>query len=188
MSTWTTPRTWVAAELVTAAIGNVHWRDNLASLREGQIAIASQATGDFVFASSATQLGRLAVGGAYQSIRRNSAAAAYEFYKYWHPRTAITASTGTPTPSADTDDGYVINALAANATFGAPTGTPGNHQRLLIQIKDNGTSRTLAWNAIYVAAGPALPTATTISKWLTLLFVYNTSITSWQLIATAQEA
>ena len=26
---WTTPRTWVAGELVTAAIGNVHWRDNL---------------------------------------------------------------------------------------------------------------------------------------------------------------
>lgn len=26
---WTTPRTWVAAELVTAAIGNTHWRDNL---------------------------------------------------------------------------------------------------------------------------------------------------------------
>ena len=26
---WTAPRTWVAGELVTAALGNTHWRDNL---------------------------------------------------------------------------------------------------------------------------------------------------------------
>lgn len=26
---WTDPRTWTAGELVTAAIGNAHWRDNL---------------------------------------------------------------------------------------------------------------------------------------------------------------
>lgn len=26
---WTTPRTWVAGEVVTAAMGNTHWRDNL---------------------------------------------------------------------------------------------------------------------------------------------------------------
>ena len=30
---WTTPRTWVAGEVVTAAIGNVHWRDQLNALR-----------------------------------------------------------------------------------------------------------------------------------------------------------
>jgi hypothetical protein len=30
---WTTPRTWAAGELVTAAIGNVHWRDNFNALR-----------------------------------------------------------------------------------------------------------------------------------------------------------
>lgn len=26
---WTAPRTWVASEVVTASIGNTHWRDNL---------------------------------------------------------------------------------------------------------------------------------------------------------------
>jgi len=26
---WTTPRTWTTSELVTASIGNTHWRDNL---------------------------------------------------------------------------------------------------------------------------------------------------------------
>jgi hypothetical protein len=30
---WTAPRTWIAGELVTASIGNAHWRDNLLALR-----------------------------------------------------------------------------------------------------------------------------------------------------------
>jgi len=30
---WTAPRTWVAGELVTASMGNVHWRDNQLELR-----------------------------------------------------------------------------------------------------------------------------------------------------------
>lgn len=29
---WTLPRTWVTGELVTASIGNLHWRDNLLAL------------------------------------------------------------------------------------------------------------------------------------------------------------
>ena len=33
--TWTSPRTWVAGEIVTAAIGNLHWRDNLLALAHG---------------------------------------------------------------------------------------------------------------------------------------------------------
>lgn len=57
---WTVPRTWVAAETVTAALGNVHWRDNFTALRAGGIVVASQAAGDFLFASSSTQIGRLA--------------------------------------------------------------------------------------------------------------------------------
>ena len=30
---WTTPRTWVTGEVVTAALGNTHWRDNLRYLK-----------------------------------------------------------------------------------------------------------------------------------------------------------
>lgn len=30
---WSAPRTWVAGELVTAALGNAHWRDNLSLLK-----------------------------------------------------------------------------------------------------------------------------------------------------------
>jgi hypothetical protein len=85
---------------------------------------------------------------------------------------------------------YDLTALAQAATFAAPSGTPANGNRLLIRIKDNGTARTLAWNAIYVAGGVALPTTTVLSKILTLLFIYNTSnsLNKWCLVASAQEA
>lgn len=57
---WTTPRTWVAGELVTAAIGNTHWRDNFNALYAGAMSISSQAANDVPYATSATQLGRSA--------------------------------------------------------------------------------------------------------------------------------
>ena len=40
---WTAPRTWVAGEIVTAAIGNTHWRDNLIEciLRGGTVPLTA---------------------------------------------------------------------------------------------------------------------------------------------------
>jgi hypothetical protein len=107
-----------------------------------------------------------------------------------NPRVGGTTSSSTPTPNADTDDIYALTALAAGATFGAPTGTPVNGQKLIIRIKDNGTARALTWNAIYVAGGVALPTTTVISKILTIGFMYNTdnSLNKWMCIASSQEA
>ena len=55
---WTAPRTWVAGETVTAAIGNVHWRDNL-----NATAVAVVTTkGDLAVATASVTLTRLAVG------------------------------------------------------------------------------------------------------------------------------
>ncbi len=104
------------------------------------------------------------------------------------PRVSASASSGPPTPNADTDDMYVLTALAAGATFGAPTGSPANGQNLLIRIKDNGTARSLAWNAIYRAIGVALPTTTAVSKTLYVGARYNSADTKWDVIAVAQEA
>lgn len=109
------------------------------------------------------------------------------------PKIGGTTSSSTPTPNADTDDLYDLTALAVGATFGAPTGTPVNGQKIIIRIKDNGTAQTLAFNSGaggYVAGGVALPTTTVISKILTLGFMYNTanSLNKWCLIASAQEA
>lgn len=55
---YTTPRTWVASELVTAALLNTHLRDNLAAINAGAVAVASQAAGDWLQASSASAVVR----------------------------------------------------------------------------------------------------------------------------------
>lgn len=105
------------------------------------------------------------------------------------PRVTSATSSASPTPNADNTDLYALTAQAATATFGAPTGTPANGQKLIIRIKDNGTAQTLNWNAAYVAGGPTLPTTTVISKTLHLGFIYNTdnSLNKWMLVAKSQE-
>lgn len=97
-------------------------------------------------------------------------------------RTTSTASSSTPTPNADTTDFYVLTALAANATFGAPTGTPVNGQRLVIRVKSDASIRTLAWNAAYRAGAVALPTATVASKTMYMEFMFNSADTKWDLL------
>ena len=57
---WTSPRTWVSAELITAAMANQHWRDNFIALYAGALSLASQAANDLPFCASATQLARIA--------------------------------------------------------------------------------------------------------------------------------
>lgn len=104
------------------------------------------------------------------------------------PRIASTASSATPTPNADTTDIYILTTLAAGATFGAPTGSPVQGQPLIIRIKDNGAAQTLAFNAIYRAVGPALPTTTVISKTMYIGAIYNSTDTKWDVLAVREEA
>jgi len=108
--------------------------------------------------------------------------------KRLNPRISTTASSSTPTPNADTDDMYTVTALAANATFGAPTGTPVNGQAMIIRVKDNGTARTLAFNAIYRAISVTLPTTTVISKTIYLGMIYNSNDTKWDITGYSLEA
>lgn len=93
--------------------------------------------------------------------------------------TSITSSS-TPTPNADTTDQYNVTALAASATFGAPTGTPTDGQMLSIRIKDNGTAQGLSFNAIYrFSSDLTAPATTVISKTMYLLFEYNAADVKW---------
>lgn len=102
-------------------------------------------------------------------------------------RIGSTASSSTPTPDADAHDWYLVTALAANATFGAPTGTPTDGQQLTIRIKDNGTARTLAWNAAYRASTDfALPTTTVISKTIYLTVAWNAADSKWDTVGLTQ--
>jgi hypothetical protein len=88
-----------------------------------------------------------------------------------------TTSSSTPAPTGDSRvNWYQLTALSANPTFAAPSGTPANHNELYIRILDNGTARTLGWNAIYRASSDLpLPTTTTLSKTMYLKFIYNSA-------------
>jgi hypothetical protein len=185
---WTAPRTFVAAELVTASMLNTHLRDNLNELRAGGLALSSQTGGDFLYAASSTQVGRLAAGGAFTSIRRNAAGTAYEFFRPEAPRVSTCVATQVaPTPNANTDDQFDALSMSVNMVFGTPTGSPVNGQRLLIRILDNGAARTIGWSGGWRSAGPALPTTTTAFKWMHLLFRYNANWNYWDLLGAAQD-
>lgn len=104
---------------------------------------------------------------------------------------AIPVATSSATGNLTIDVGTVGFAertgLTATTTI-ATTGTPTNGQKLMIRLKDNGTSRSLTWNAIFVQGGPSLPTATTAGKWMHLGFVYNSTNSKWMLVASSVEA
>ena len=97
------------------------------------------------------------------------------------------ASSATPTPvGSEFRNELYITALAENATFAAPSGTPVNGNVITIRVKDNGTARTLSWNAIYDDPYSAdLPATTTQSQTLLMAFKYNSQSVKWELVAIA---
>lgn len=157
-------------------------------------------TGDLIVASAANTPARLAMGTALQGVRVNAGATALEYAaaggdvtlagvqtltnKRVTARVGTVADSATPTPAGDDQDMFTVTALAQAATFGAPTGTPTNGQKLVIRVLDNGTARALAWNAVYRAGTDiALPATTVLSKTLYCGFIYNSAATKWDLIA-----
>lgn len=94
------------------------------------------------------------------------------------------ASSATPTPTGNARDNFfTVTALATNPTFAAPSGTPADGNTLLIRIKDDGTSRTLNWNAIYRDGSSfSLPAATVISETMYVQFVYNSADSVWDAV------
>jgi len=104
------------------------------------------------------------------------------------PRVTSTTSASSLTPSVATADIYAYTALAANLTINAPTGTPVDGDKLMFRILDNGTSRTLTWNATYTAIGVTLPTATTINKMVYVGCIYNAANTRWDVVAVTTQA
>lgn len=70
----------------------------MATIRAGGIGLASQATADFIYAASATQLARLALGTALQNPRVNAAGNGWEFGSL--PITLVGGAQGTNTSAA----------------------------------------------------------------------------------------
>jgi hypothetical protein len=99
------------------------------------------------------------------------------------PRVTSAASASTLTPDVSTTDTYAYTALAANLTINAPTGTPVDGTKLAFRILDNGTSRTLTWNATYTVIGTVLPPSTTANKTAYVGCVYNANNARWDVVA-----
>lgn len=102
-------------------------------------------------------------------------------------RRPVTVTAGaTPTFNTDNGDIFVISGLATNITSLTTnmTGTPTDGQPMLMRIKDNGTSRTVTPGASFVGTDVLAITslATTINKWLNLLWMYSSDLAKWELV------
>ena len=76
---YTSPSTFIAGSVLTAAQGNIHWRDNMIAVRAGGLAMSGQGGEQVVITDSATLLKVLALT-ALQSIRKNAGNTAIEAY------------------------------------------------------------------------------------------------------------
>lgn len=140
---------------------------------------------------------KLLLAGATSGASTLKAPAVASTYVHTLPAMTTTlASVGSTTEASNTatvvaiagiHHTHTITALAVGDTFGVPTVATGaldDTCQLVIRIKDNGTARALAWNAIFRASSDlALPTTTIVGKTLYLGFKYNVADTKWDLLA-----
>lgn len=98
-------------------------------------------------------------------------------------RVFTVTSTGTAVPDVSTTDHYIITAQSSSLTISIPTGTPINGQKLLYTFSDNGTQRSITWNAIHKAIGVILPTGTIPSGIIYAGEIYNGNANRWDVLA-----
>jgi hypothetical protein len=148
--------------------------------------------GDTLVASAADTLIRLGIGAANTIYYVNTDTPGWGTAEALNlSRLIITseASNATPTPARSSFRSmHCITAQAEAAAFAAPSGTPANGDSLLIRVEDDGSNRALTWNAIYEAAGVTMPTTTTAGKKLYIGFIYNSTDSKWDCIASVEEA
>lgn len=134
----------------------------------------------------------LALDTVTPQIRAPGAADTYTFPRAYSgrndPRVSSAASASSLTPDISSFDQYAYTALAVGLTINAPIGTPVDGNKLVFRLLDNGTTRTLTWNATYTAIGVTLPTATTANKTTYVGCIYNANNTRWDVIAVVTQA
>jgi len=102
-------------------------------------------------------------------------------------RVVTTTDDATAVIDIDTTDVYELSAIANNTTF-STTGTPTDGQKLVIRWKDAGVSKTITWDAVFVAIGITLPTSSTAGKWQYVGCQYNSGAAKWHAIALSTQA
>lgn len=97
-----------------------------------------------------------------------------------------TAGSNTVTPTFD-NDLVIRTGATAGITVANPTGTAIPGHGIVLQFKDNGTARAIAYGTQYRAVGVTLPLTTVAGKWLYLGMIYNSADTKWDVVSAAQE-
>lgn len=99
------------------------------------------------------------------------------------PRIYSTATTATLSPNVDNYDIFEITALAGNLTINDFSGTPTNGQKVIIRIRDNGTSRMLTWSTNMFVARATIPSnVTRPNTWSYFVFQYHSDTSNWEVI------
>jgi hypothetical protein len=97
-------------------------------------------------------------------------------------RVSTATTSGSISPNIGTNDAFERSAQTVTLTINAPSGTPVDGQRIRFRIKDNGVSRTLTWNAVYLSTFATVPGSTTAGKWHLVEFEYNATAAQWHCI------
>lgn len=98
-----------------------------------------------------------------------------------------TAGSNSVTPTFN-DDLVRRTGATAGITLNNPTGTAADGHGIVIELKDNGTARAIAYGSQYRAVGVTLPTTTVASKKLYLGMIFSNPDTKWDIVSVAQEA
>lgn len=165
--------------------GNLDVNGNsIVSVSNGNIAITPDGTGRVVLDG----INYPSADGSANQILQTNGSATLSFTdtltnKRVDPRVTSTTSASSITPDVSTTDIVAFTALAADLTINAPIGTPVNGNKLIFRILDNGTSRTLTWNATYTVIGVTLPTSTTVSKTVYVGCIYNSAASRWDVVS-----
>lgn len=101
------------------------------------------------------------------------------------PRDGSTTSSATPTINTDNVDQYRITAQTVDITSMTTnlSGTPSHGQRLLIEITGTA-SRAITWGSSFEASTIALPTTTSGTNMLSVLFTWNSTTSKWRIAGT----
>ena len=173
---WATPAGTVSSVSVTTANGV-----------SGTVA-TSTTTPAITLTLGAITPSSVAATGAVSGTSLSAGSATGTITGRLNTRSANVTGVTTVTPTSDSVDVYYATSQAANFTVAAPTGTPALGQKLLIVLQDNGTSRTISWNAIYRVIGTSLPAATVAGKFVYVGCIWNSIGGSfWDVIGVAQQ-
>ena len=153
---WTTPRTWVSGEIVTAALGNAHWRDNLRYLKglDGVPTIESGLTIDNTDGDERLLLPLLTTAEC-STVLNAEGEVAFDSQthdlKYYNGSAIISAKDAATLSIASQAQGDILYASSATAFARLGPGTSGQF------LKTQGAAANPVWASALAAVGIFIP-------------------------------